>query len=67
MGAFLHIVNFPFTYIVYLILPSQQIASFIILSLIPVALMESAETEESERIKRSGFGLLGGALQVSTI
>ena len=43
----------------------MQIISFIILSLIPVALMENTETaDDADRIKRSGFGPIGGVLQV---
>lgn len=47
----------------------MQIVSFIILSLIPVALMEITETadDDNDRIKRSGFGPIGGVLQVSTM
>ncbi|KAG5674150.1 hypothetical protein PVAND_004134 [Polypedilum vanderplanki] len=44
----------------------MKLASFIILTLIPVALMEKAaeeKSEDSDRIKRSGFSLLGGAIQ----
>jgi hypothetical protein len=40
-----------------------QIASFIILTLVPCALMEKAESDDSDRIKRSGFNLIGGAIQ----
>jgi hypothetical protein len=48
-----------------------QIAHFIILSLLPVAFSqkplasESSNLEENVRVKRAGFSLLGGAIQVS--